>query len=81
MNNHTCGHCPHCSSARLERQHRGFIRKHILRMHPIFACLYCDKQFSKRKIKYKQAFTQDVTKHPHAKSLSVDNHLIVENTH
>ncbi len=59
MNDHMYGHCPHCSSVRLERQHRGFIRKHLLRLQPIFTCMYCDKRFSKRKVLYKKAFKQD----------------------
>ena len=62
MNNHEYGHCPHCNSVRLERQHRGFIRKYIVRIQPIFTCLHCEKRFSKRKIQYKKAFKQDFSR-------------------
>jgi len=52
MSDHEYGSCPHCRSVRLERQHRGFIRKHIFRVQPLFTCVHCKQRFSKNKIKF-----------------------------
>ena len=58
IDNRTYRACPHCSSGKLERVHRGFIRKYILRVSPIFKCLQCDTSFSKKAIVYKPSQQQ-----------------------
>ena len=56
MSSYTYRLCPHCDCSRLERTHRGFIKKYMLRMTPMFICDQCKKNVSQSEIKHEPMF-------------------------
>lgn len=43
-------HCPHCKSFEINRKKRGFFRKVILRVPPLYQCNKCHKVFSTKEM-------------------------------
>ncbi len=50
----TQNYCPKCGSFDIKRKRRGFVRKTILRISPLFRCKKCDNVFSTKKMKQNQ---------------------------
>jgi predicted RNA-binding Zn-ribbon protein involved in translation (DUF1610 family) len=42
--------CPHCGSSLINRIHRGFIRKTLLKSPPLYQCRECRKSFNIKQI-------------------------------
>ena len=60
-------YCPHCQSGKLKREHRGFLKKRILRVKAQYKCLECKGLFSVNEALYSR--TLEKAKIPEEKEI------------
>jgi transposase-like protein len=46
-------YCPHCNSFDIQRTKRGFLKKVLLRVPPLYKCNHCNKVFTAREMSEK----------------------------
>jgi|GEM_PF-1857057 len=50
--------CPHCGTSLIQRIHRGFIRKILLKSPPLYKCRECRKSFNLKQVDQAEALRE-----------------------